>query len=397
VFATATDVVGDLIVTGAANDTINGTAGADNINAGTGDDSINGLAGNDTLNGGTGNDTLDGGTGADSMVGGTGNDTFMVDDAGDLLVEAANGGTDTVRSSLASFTLANNLENLIHIGSGATAATGNGAANIITGGLGNDSLNGGAGNDTLDGGGGSDTMDGGIGNDTFLVDDAGDVLVEAAAGGTDTVRSLAASFTLADNLENLIHIGVGATAVTGNGAANVITGALDNDTLNGGAGNDTLNGGGASDTLIGDIGADLLFGGEGGDVLSGGGDADVLTGGNGADTLTGGASGDRFDFDTLGEITGDVITDFEAGAAGTDLIDLSTIDANGVGGGNGTFSAALRTTGQAFTAAGQLRISQVGLNTLVEGNTDNVFATAEFQLLLSGVSASNVLSTDFIR
>jgi len=231
-------------------------------------------------------------------------------------------------------------------------------------------------------------MDGGTGNDTFTVDDAGDVLVEAAAGGTDTVRSLAASFTLAENLENLIHIGVGATAVTGNGAANVITGALDND---------TLNGGGGSDSLIGDIGADLLFGGEGGDVLSGGDGADVLTGGNGADIMTGGANGDRFDFDTLGEITGDVITDFEAGAAGTDLIDLSTIDANGVGGGNGTFSAALRTTGQAFTAVGQLRVSQVGLNTLVEGNTDNIFATAEFQLLLSGVSASNVLSTDFIR
>jgi hypothetical protein len=43
--------------------------------------------------------------------------------------------------------------------------------------------------------------------------------------------------------------------------------------------------------------------------------------------LTGGASGDRLDFDTLTEITGDVITDFEAA---TDVIDLSTIDANAV-------------------------------------------------------------------
>jgi Ca2+-binding RTX toxin-like protein len=140
-----------------------------------------------------------------------------------------------------------------------------------------------------------------------------------------------------------------------------------------------------------------MFGGDGADVLSGGDGADVLSGGNGADALTGGANGDRFDFDTLGEITGDVITDFEAGAAGTDLIDLSTIDANGVGGGNGTFAAALRTTGQAFTAVGQLRVSQVGLNTLIEGNTDNIFATAEFQLLLTAVNAANVLSTDFIR
>ena len=305
-FATATDVVGDLIVTGAGNDLINGTAGADSVKAGAGADNINGLAGNDTLLGGAGADTINGGTGADSMVGGNGNDTYTVDDAGDILVEAAGGGTDTVRSSLASFTLANNFENLIHIGAGATAATGNGAANSITGGLGND-------------------------------------------------------------------------------------------TLNGAAGNDTLNGGTGSDTLIGDIGADRMFGGDGADVLSGGDGADVLSGGNGADTLTGGANGDRFDFDTLGEITGDVITDFEAGAAGTDLIDLSTIDANGVVGGNGTFAAALRTTGQAFTAVGQLRVSQVGLNTLIEGNTDNIFATAEFQLLLTAVNAANVLSTDFIR
>jgi Ca2+-binding RTX toxin-like protein len=308
VFAMATDVVGDLIVTGAGNDTINGTAGADRVNAGAGADLINGLAGNDTLLGGGGADAINGGTGADSMVGGNGNDTYTVDEAGDILVEVAGGGTDTVRSSLASFTLANNFENLTYIGTGATAAT-------------------------------------------------------------------------------------------GNGAANVITGALDNDTLNGAAGNDTLNGGGGSDTLSGDIGADRMFGGDGADTLSGGDDADVLTGGNGADTLTGGAGGDRFDFDTLAEITGDVITDFEAGATGTDLIDLSTIDANGVGGGNGTFAAALRTTttGLAFTAAGQLRISQIGADTLVEGNTDNIFATAEFQLLLSGVIASNVLSTDFIR
>ncbi len=288
VFATATDVVGDLIVTGAGNDTISGTAGADSVNAGAGADIIDGLAGNDTLLGGAGADSLNGGMGADSMVGGTGNDTYTVDDAGDILVEAAGGGTDTVRSSLASFTLANNLENLISIGAGATTATGNGAANLITGGF-------------------------------------------------------------------------------------------DNDTINGAAGNDTLNGGDGNDSLIGDIGADLLIGGIG------------------ADTLTGGANGDRFDYDSLAEITGDVITDFEAGATGTDLIDLSTIDANQVTVGNGSFAATLRNARQAFTAAGQLRVSQVFGNTLVEGNTDNNFANAEFQLWLNNVTAANVLASDFVR
>ena len=288
VFATATDVVGDLIVTGAGNDTISGTAGADSVNAGAGADIIDGLAGSDTLLGGAGADSLNGGMGADSMVGGIGNDTYTVDDTGDILVEAAGGGTDTVRSSLASFTLANNLENLISIGAGATTATGNGAANLITGGL-------------------------------------------------------------------------------------------DNDTINGAAGNDTLNGGDGNDSLIGDIGADLLIGGIG------------------ADTLTGGANGDRFDYDSLAEITGDVITDFEAGTTGTDLIDLSTIDANQVTVGNGSFAATLRTARQAFTAAGQLRVSQVFGNTLIEGNTDNNFANAEFQLWLNNVTAANVLASDFVR
>ena len=41
----------------------------------------------------------------------------------------------------------------------------------------------------LDGGAGTDTMAGGAGNDTYVVDTAGDVVTEAAGGGTDTVQS----------------------------------------------------------------------------------------------------------------------------------------------------------------------------------------------------------------
>src|SRR2546430_10195170 len=40
--------------------------------------------------------------GADQMIGGAGSDTFIVDDTGDTVVEALNGGTDTVKSSVRS-------------------------------------------------------------------------------------------------------------------------------------------------------------------------------------------------------------------------------------------------------------------------------------------------------
>ncbi len=169
----------DLLIFGAANDTvkglggndtIKGNAGADNLNGGSGNDRLYGGSQNDTLAGGVGNDSLDGGAGKDRMQSGAGNDTYVVNVAGDRVIETTTvngaidaGGSDTVRSSV-SFNLdgtvaARFVENLILAGTGNTNATGNARANQLTGNAGNNVLNGGLGNDTLTGGGGNDSFE----------------------------------------------------------------------------------------------------------------------------------------------------------------------------------------------------------------------------------------------
>jgi len=139
---------------------ITGTSKANTLTGTVGNDRISGLGGNDKLYGRAGDDWLDGGSGADRMSGEAGNDTYVVDNAHDRVTEAANAGTDTVRTKLTKLTLAANVENLEFAGGATTAfqGTGNSLANSIRGGGGNDTLNGGAGSDRLWGGAGRDSF-----------------------------------------------------------------------------------------------------------------------------------------------------------------------------------------------------------------------------------------------
>ena len=167
-----------------AKDTLNGTAGRDIINGYASSDNLQGNGADDILNGGDGNDTLNGGTGADEMNGGLGNDTYHVDQAGDMVIEAAGGGTlDTIFSDIAIATLADHVEILRLNGTADLAGGGNTLNNRIYGNDGNNTLTGGGGRDNFYGGKGADTIIGGNDVDILSGEDGDDVLT--GNGGRD--------------------------------------------------------------------------------------------------------------------------------------------------------------------------------------------------------------------
>jgi Ca2+-binding RTX toxin-like protein len=389
------------------------------------------------------------------MAGNAGNDTYVVDDAGDTVGEGSNNGTDEVRTTLASYTLAANVENLRGLAATGQALAGNGLANTILGGGGVDMLTGGGGNDTLDGGARGDGMAGGAGDDRYLVDSTGDTVVEDTNAGIDEVRTALARYTLTANVEKLVALSGAGQSLTGNALANTITGAAGNDQLDGGAGADVLAGGSGNDsyvvddagdvvtelpgggndrvastvdyvlgadvesltlrgaallgtgngldngilgtsgknTLLGLDGSDTLSGNSGNDVLDGGNGDDVLTGGFNKDTMTGGTGLDQFAFGE-GETAaprGAADVIMDFNHAEADRIKLNLIDADTTLAGDQKF---IFLKAGAFTGvAGQLHYVQDGGSTFVEGDT-NGDGLADFTIKLVGLI--NLVGADFV-
>jgi Ca2+-binding RTX toxin-like protein len=342
----------------------------------------------DTIYGNGGNDRIDGGGGPDILHGGLGHDTYIVDDAGDSIVEAANAGNDSVQSSV-THALAANVEYLSLTGVAAINGTGNTLNNIING---NEAAN------VLNGGIGADFMTGGGGDDTYFVDNASDKVFESAGGGTETVNS-GVNWTLGAEVEQLVLTGTASLTGIGNDLANMITGNAAANILNGGIGADTLAGGLGNDTYVvdnvGDLvneapggGTDLVqssvdfslmnsinvenltligldaVGGTGNDMgnlitgnasantLDGGVGNDILNGGLGADTLIGGAGHDTYHVDNVGDQVIDT-------GGGNDHVH-SSIDYV-----LGTDLEYLTLTGTAVSATGNAK------NNLIYGNAGN--------------------------
>ncbi|MBY3259866.1 hypothetical protein HFO09_09020 [Rhizobium laguerreae] len=379
VYASLVISAGILVEGTNASETLEGTSGDDEIYGFGGDDAINGGDGVDHLIGGTGADLLDGGIGADVMHGGRGADTYVVENAGDVVDEAAaeSGGKDTVRSSItfslaASATVLGRVENVTLTGSGFVDAVGNELANILIGndadnvllgGLGKDTLIGNGGDDQLDGGAGSDKMRGGAGDDVYLVDRRGDRVNEAGGSGTDAVLSSVtfslASGRVAGEVERLGLVGTGNINAIGNALSNTLTGNSGDNVLDGRAGADVMLGGLGNDTYIvdnvGDVinepadvrndtdtvrasvsytlsnnvllgpvenlvltGRDSLdgTGNDWGNAITGNGSANVLSGGSGNDVLNGKGGGDT--------LLGGSGTDTLSGGRGADTLDGGT-------------------------------------------------------------------------
>jgi Ca2+-binding RTX toxin-like protein len=389
--------------------------------AGTGNGLNNVITGNsqgNALSGAAGNDTLDGGAEADTLTGGAGDDVYIVDDAGDQVVESAGGGSDRIVASI-NWTLAAGLEieNLMAAASGAfdlsgnelaNAVTGNDSANFLRGLAGADTLTGAGGNDILDGGTGADRMAGGVGNDTYYADSAGDSIVEEASAGIDTVLA-ATNWTLGANVENLTLLD-GVAAGTGNGVDNLLTGNGQANTLSGDAGNDMLLGGEGNDQLSGDAGHDLLLGGDGADILNGGGGndhlfgqsssggadgADSLSGGDGTDylqgnagndTLVGGSGGDRINGGANDDlINGGSENDTVNGNLGSDVIDGGT--------GNDSLRGGRGDDVIAGGDGNDVVMGDLGVDTLSGGAGNDLFLFGGDAALFGGAAADRI--TDF--
>ena len=243
------------------------------------DDMLHGQGGNDMIFGGAGDDTLDGGAGNDTLVGGGGDDTYYGGAGSDMIHADAADATingwletppvdDTATADVDESTEAANdpmavdtvsyarVENETETGVGTTGSPLTLGGTVITnveniiGTQYDDFLTGDAGNNVIEGGAGRDTLVGGDGMDTLSYASS-DSWVRVTL--TDAAATVSRGHARGDNATGFENVMGSAydDELTGNGAANVLTGGAGDDELDGMGGNDTLEGGAGADELDG--------------------------------------------------------------------------------------------------------------------------------------------------
>ena len=428
--------------------TVVGTSGADNLTGSSSDELIQGLDGDDTLSGQSGDDRLDGGLGDDTLRGNSGNDTYVwgSGQGNDSATEVSGGGTDilelsnlnagdvsfsrsgddlvmTVTGTGETFTITGHYSSVhneietIQFADGSTLATsdilltltgtsgaetlvGSASAELIQGLGGNDTLRGQGGNDRLDGGLGDDTLRGFTGDDTYVwgSGQGNDKAEEQGGGGTDILELSnlnAGDVSFSRSGDDLVM------TVTGTGETFTITGHYssvhneietiqfaDGSTL---ATSDillTLTGTSGAETLVGSASAELIQGLGGNDTLRGQGGNDRLDGGLGDDTLRGFTGDDTY---VWGSGQGNDKAE-EQGGGGTDILELSNLNAGDV-----SFSRSgddlvmtVTGTGETFTITGHYSSVHNEIETIqfADGST---LATSDILLTLTGTSGAETL------
>ncbi len=265
----------------------NATKASTVTGAGGNDEIWGGSANGSVLNGGAGDDVIRSGSGIETMIGGKGNDQFVVNNAGDTVVENAGEGTDTAWVGVNGWTVGANVE-IVRLFGGASSVAFAGNAqvvadaggstivaqlgdNVFWGNGGADTFVGAAGNDIFRAGGGVTKMYGGAGNDHYVIKNLGDQAFENANEGYDTAWIAVNDWTVGNNIE-VAYLSGTATNLTGNSTGGNLV-------ANSGAGS-TLTAGSGLTTFWGSSFADTFNIGTGGSTVYGYGGADNFHFGN---------------------------------------------------------------------------------------------------------------------
>ncbi|WP_198411892.1 cadherin domain-containing protein [Microvirga flavescens] len=370
--AVARDGIAGIYLTGNGGaNVLSGNSLSNTLSGAGGDDDLRGRDGDDVLQGGEGDDNLEGGAGADQLIGGAGIDT--ADYAGAKTRLTVSLDDPTQNTGEATGDTFSSIENIVGSDYADLLIGSNGAANTLSGGLGNDTLIGMGGNDVLRGGGGKNTAvyEGSFSSYTIITQADGSLRVSDSVksrGGTDilvdvqelkfadlmfrtanrepTELALSSSLVKENTLASTIVATLSAVDMDGDdirytlvttdspfaidGNNLILAGSLDYETK--AQYNVTIKahngyGAGTVKTFTFDVldifepatadavdtqGNQILQGGKANDRLQGSDGNDKLYGRVGKDILTGGLGQDIFVFDTKpGRKNIDKITDFE--------------------------------------------------------------------------------------